>query len=320
MRWSRVASLKMVNPQSMIHLTEIPVELASRAMEYSSKPGKNVLDPLAGSGSSLIAAERSGRRAFLIELDPLYVDVLVQRWQTFTGRFASASAPTIGPCRVYPRQTLRTAPPGIRRTEGGGEPWTTSFTNSHRGSSNPASRTAGTRVSSAIAWQVRTGRCWARSMPSDNSAEPGRAKAYRKPGHAASSSGACASVPRPGMSTNGNRRAAHAQEVQEMNRRHIQEAKALQSKAIQRLKSLDADQLSPSDSLRFCTEATKLERTALGEPETIEEQRLTGTGGGTVHFSLESAVQADRELEEWNHDRLPTPGGPSLPQGDLQVP
>ena len=86
-----------------------------------------------------------------------------------------------------------------------------------------------------------------------------------------------------------------------MNRRHIQEAKALQSKAIQRLKSLDADQLSPSDSFRFCTEATKLERTALGEPETIEEQRLTGTGGGTVHFSLETPC---RPTENWRNGTM----------------
>jgi DNA modification methylase len=83
-----VWSVKKVNPQTMIHLTEKPVELASRAMEYSSKPGENVLDLFGGSGSTLIGAERSGRRAFLMELDPLYVDVIVARYEQFTGKKA----------------------------------------------------------------------------------------------------------------------------------------------------------------------------------------------------------------------------------------
>jgi DNA modification methylase len=69
----------------MIHLTEKPVELAMRAIEYSSKPGENVLDLFGGSGSTLIAAEQAGRQAFLLELDPLYCDVIVQRYQQFTG-------------------------------------------------------------------------------------------------------------------------------------------------------------------------------------------------------------------------------------------
>jgi hypothetical protein len=97
-------------------------------------------------------------------------------------------------------------------------------------------------------------------------------------------------------------RAAHAQEVEEMNRRHIQEAKALQSKAFQRLKALDPEQFSPYDVLRYFVEAAKLERTALGEPESIAEQRLTGHGGGAVVFTLEDAVKASTELEQWHHD------------------
>ena len=47
----------------MVHLTEKPVELAARAIEYSSLPGENVLDPFAGSGSTLVACEQTGRRA-----------------------------------------------------------------------------------------------------------------------------------------------------------------------------------------------------------------------------------------------------------------
>jgi len=81
-------SVKKVNPQSMIHLTEKPVELAVRAMQYSTHRGENVLDLFGGSGSTLIAAEQTGRRAFLMELDGLYCDVIVRRWQEFTGRQA----------------------------------------------------------------------------------------------------------------------------------------------------------------------------------------------------------------------------------------
>jgi DNA modification methylase len=80
--------IKKISPQAMIHLTEKPVELAARAMRYSSRPGENVLDLFGGSGSTLIAAEQTGRRAFLMECDALYVDVIVQRYESFTGRKA----------------------------------------------------------------------------------------------------------------------------------------------------------------------------------------------------------------------------------------
>jgi DNA modification methylase len=83
-----VWSVKKVNPQSMVHLTEKPVELAVRALQYSSRPGENVLDLFAGSGSTVIAAQQTGRRAFLMELDPLYCDVIVRRWKQFTGKEA----------------------------------------------------------------------------------------------------------------------------------------------------------------------------------------------------------------------------------------
>jgi DNA modification methylase len=81
-------AVKKVNPQNMVHLTEKPVELAARAMEYSSKRGENVLDLFGGSGSTLIAAEQTGRRAFLMEVDPLYADVIVQRFEQFSGQKA----------------------------------------------------------------------------------------------------------------------------------------------------------------------------------------------------------------------------------------
>ncbi len=84
--------VKKVNPQAMVHLTEKPVELARRAIEYCSKPGEHVLDLFGGSGSTLIGAEMTGRRAFLMELDALYCDVIVQRWEKFTGKKAERVA------------------------------------------------------------------------------------------------------------------------------------------------------------------------------------------------------------------------------------
>jgi DNA modification methylase len=83
-----VWAVKKINRQSMVHLTEKPVELAVRAMQYSTRSGENILDPFAGSGSSLIGAEQTGRKAFLIEIDPLYCDVSITRWQDFTGKQA----------------------------------------------------------------------------------------------------------------------------------------------------------------------------------------------------------------------------------------
>lgn len=86
--------IKKVSPQSMVHLTEKPVELATRALTYSSQTGENVLDLFGGSGSTLIAAEQTGRRCFLLELDPLYCDVIVQRFERFTGTKAERLATT----------------------------------------------------------------------------------------------------------------------------------------------------------------------------------------------------------------------------------
>ena len=66
-----------------------PVELIERAITNSSKSRDIVLDLFGGSGTTLIAAERTGRSARLMELDPRYVDVIVKRWQDYTGSVAT---------------------------------------------------------------------------------------------------------------------------------------------------------------------------------------------------------------------------------------
>ena len=71
-----------------LHPTQKPVELIERAIRNSSKTRDTVLDPFAGSGSTLIACEKTGRQARLIELEPKYCDVVVQRWQSFSGKQA----------------------------------------------------------------------------------------------------------------------------------------------------------------------------------------------------------------------------------------
>ena len=65
-----------------------PVELVEYYIQNSSKIKNNVLDLFGGSGSTLIACEKTGRHARLMELDPIYCDVIVKRWEDFTGKKA----------------------------------------------------------------------------------------------------------------------------------------------------------------------------------------------------------------------------------------
>lgn len=67
------------------HPTMKPVELFRYLIENSSKKGDVVFDSFGGSGTTLVAAEQTGRVAYLMELDPVYVDVIVKRWQEMTG-------------------------------------------------------------------------------------------------------------------------------------------------------------------------------------------------------------------------------------------
>ncbi len=69
-----------------LHPTMKPVELVERALRNSSKSRDTVLDPFGGSGSTLIACERTGRQARLIELEPKYCDVICQRYMDFSGK------------------------------------------------------------------------------------------------------------------------------------------------------------------------------------------------------------------------------------------
>jgi DNA modification methylase len=71
-----------------LHPTMKPVELVERAVRNSSKTRDTVLDPFGGSGSTLIACEKAGRQARLIELEPRYCDVIVRRWEEFSGKQA----------------------------------------------------------------------------------------------------------------------------------------------------------------------------------------------------------------------------------------
>lgn len=71
-----------------LHPTMKPVELVERAIRNSSKPRDVVLDTFGGSGTTLIAAEKLGRQARMVELDPGFCDVIVKRWQEFTGKAA----------------------------------------------------------------------------------------------------------------------------------------------------------------------------------------------------------------------------------------
>ena len=76
------------------HSTQKPVECMRRPIENNSKPGQAVYEPFSGSGTTIIAAEMTGRTCYAIEIDPAYVDVAIARWQTFTGQQATLDGKT----------------------------------------------------------------------------------------------------------------------------------------------------------------------------------------------------------------------------------
>jgi DNA modification methylase len=71
------------------HPTQKPVALAEEAIDKTTRQGATILDLFGGSGSTLIACEKTGRDARLMELDPKYCDVIIKRWQEFTGKIAT---------------------------------------------------------------------------------------------------------------------------------------------------------------------------------------------------------------------------------------
>jgi DNA modification methylase len=89
-----------------LHPTMKPVELMERSIRNSSRPGDVVLDCFGGSGSTLIAAEKAGRRCFMMELDPKYCDVIIRRWQEFSG----GKAVSANDQRVFDEATIQEAP------------------------------------------------------------------------------------------------------------------------------------------------------------------------------------------------------------------
>jgi DNA modification methylase len=78
----------MLTTQCRVHPTQKPVALAEWCFEHYAKPGDSVLDLFGGSGSTLIACEKSGRRCFMMELSPAYCDVIIRRWEEYSGKKA----------------------------------------------------------------------------------------------------------------------------------------------------------------------------------------------------------------------------------------
>ena len=100
-----------------VHGTQKPVECMKRPIENNSSPGQAVYEPFSGSGTTIIAAEMTGRSCHAIELSPAYVDVAVKRWQDFTGEeaileesrepFAVVAGTRLGDAVHSPSQTIR---------------------------------------------------------------------------------------------------------------------------------------------------------------------------------------------------------------------
>lgn len=108
------------------HATQKPVECMRRPMQNNSDPGQAVYDPFLGSGTTLIAAETTGRVCLGMELDPLYVDVAVRRWQAFTGKAAclhgdARSFDVIAAERLAGHQEANPSSASAQPVEGGGQ-------------------------------------------------------------------------------------------------------------------------------------------------------------------------------------------------------
>ena len=72
----------------MQHWKQKPVESMGRPVENNSSPGQAIYEPFSGSGTTIIAAEQTGRACYAMEVNPLYVDMAIRRWEAFTGKQA----------------------------------------------------------------------------------------------------------------------------------------------------------------------------------------------------------------------------------------
>ncbi len=87
-KWGYAGVWEMAAPQSADGVVQLPVELPWRCIKMHSDPGAIILDPFCGGGTTLIAAEQSGRRCFTMDGDPAACDLAVMRWEQFTGEKA----------------------------------------------------------------------------------------------------------------------------------------------------------------------------------------------------------------------------------------
>lgn len=87
-RIGSVWSIGKDNANDYKHPTQKPVELSANAIRHTTDKEQIVLDCFGGSGSTLIACEQLNRKCYMMELDPHYVDVIIERWENFTGRKA----------------------------------------------------------------------------------------------------------------------------------------------------------------------------------------------------------------------------------------
>jgi len=87
-RIGSVWNIQKDNANDYVHATQKPVEVSATAIQNTTNENDNILDLFGGSGSTLIACEQLNRKCYMMELDPHYIDVIIQRWENFTGEKA----------------------------------------------------------------------------------------------------------------------------------------------------------------------------------------------------------------------------------------
>lgn len=87
-KWAGIFGTEKEFDRARVHPTQKPIELAKWFISRYSKENDNVVDIYGGSGSTLIACEQLNRKCYMMELDPHYIDVIIQRWENFTGEKA----------------------------------------------------------------------------------------------------------------------------------------------------------------------------------------------------------------------------------------